>query len=258
MSNKRKRTKPKLPRPSVAIGYVHPDTVSSFWHASLIALLQREWNRVPTVISVLSGPKVDSARNQVMTKWLNETNATHLLMVDTDMVLPPETIDALLKVDKDIVGGLCFSGNGFLSKLAPTIRVVREDADGNPVIDILWDYPQNTLVKCNATGAACMLIKREVAEKVLEARGPDHPLPWFAHGVHNGVEIGEDVAFCLTAGRLGFEVWVDTGLMIPHVKTRFLTDQEYVLSLSRDDHPYYNERETVPVYQEMILDGSSN
>ena len=193
-----------------------------------------------------------------MSKWLNETTATHLLMVDTDMILPPNTIEVLLAADKDIVGGLCFTGNGpSLSKLAPTIKVVRPTENGKLGIEILWDYPTDTLVRCNATGAACMLIKREVAEKVLESRGEDHPLPWFAHGVHNGIEIGEDVAFCLTAGKVGFEVWVDTGLVVPHVKARFLTDMEYVLSLSKDDHPYYDSREEVPVYKE-ILDGSSS
>ena len=258
MSNTPKRKAPKKPESSVAIGYVHPDTVSSYWHASLIQLLQVEWSRVPTIISVMSGPKIDSARNNVMRKWLTETTATHLLMVDTDMILPPDLIEVLLAADKDIVGGLCFTGNGpSLTKLAPTIKVIRPDDDDKPGIEILWDYPTDALVKCDATGAACMLIKREVAEKVWEARGEDHPLPWFAHGVHNGVEIGEDVAFCLTAGRIGYEERVDTGLVIPHVKARFLTEVEYVLSLSKDDHPYYDEREKVPVYKE-IIDGSSS
>ena len=193
-----------------------------------------------------------------MEKWLTETTASHLLMVDTDMILPPYLIEALLEADKDIVGGLCFTGNGpSLSNLAPTIRVIRPNEDGKPNIEVLWDYPRDTLVKCDATGAACMLIKRKVAEDVWEARGKDHPLPWFAHGVHNGIEIGEDVAFCLTAGKLGYEIWVDTGLVIPHVKARFLTDVEYALSLSKADHPYYDEREKVPAYKE-ILDGSSS
>ena len=255
--NKRKPQQ-RQPKHTVVIGYVHPEKVSSYWHSSLINLLRKEYHRVPTVISFISGPKVDSARNNVMKEWLTKTTASHLLMVDTDMILPLETIDVLLKADKDIIGGLCFIGNGpYLEKVMPTIRVIRSDDDGKVTIDCLFDYPINTLVKCDATGAACILIKRKVAEDIWEARGKDHPLPWFAHGVHNGVEIGEDVAFCLTAGKLGYEVWVDTGLMIPHVKNRFLTEGEYFLSLSKETHPYYDKRDQVPVYRE-ILDASSS
>lgn len=260
MSRKKKR-KPQPRRStssktSVAIGYVHPKEVSAFFHVSLLGLFQAEGKGIPPICAIMSGPKIDSARNDVMKMWLTETTATHLLMVDTDMILPSNTIKVLLKADKDIIGGLCFVGNSpYLDKITPTIRVASRDESGNLTIEPLWDYPTNTLVKCDAIGAACVLIKREVAEAVWEARGKDHPLPWFAYGVHNGIEIGEDIAFFLTAGKLGFECWVDTGLVIPHVKTRFLTEDEYFLSLNKETHPYYDKRDQVPIYRE-ILDGS--
>ena len=134
----------------------------------------------------------------------------------------------------------------------PVIKVIEENE-----ILVLWDYPTDTLVQVAATGAACVLIKRKVAEGVWQARGKDHPMPWFAHGMHKNVQIGEDVAFCLTAGKVGYEVWVDTGLIIPHVKPRLIADGDYVISLSREDHPNYEYREKVPIYQE-ILDGNSD
>ncbi len=224
----------------------------------MLQLLQGEWQRkrVVEIISILSGPKLDSTRNSIFRIWLDNTTASHLLMVDTDMLLPANLIDLLLAHDKDIVGGLAFTGIGAASVITPAVRVI-EEINGTPSIQPLWDYPTNTLVQVAAVGAACMLVKREVAEGVLEARGPDHPMPWFAYGMHNNVEIGEDIAFCLTAGKVGFETWVDTSLIIPHDKSRFITDQEYALSLSREDHPYYDLREKVPIYQEL-LDGNSS
>jgi len=249
MGNKSKRG----PKPvTVSIGYCHPEHVSAFFHDSLIGLLQREWHRVQGIISVLSGPKVDMARNHIMKRWLKSTDTDYLLMVDTDMVLPPDTLDILINHDKDIVGGLCFSGMGSGGSVKPVIKVIEENE-----ILVLWDYPTDTLVQVAATGAACVLIKRKVAEGVWQARGKDHPMPWFAHGMHKNVQIGEDVAFCLTAGKVGYEVWVDTGLIIPHVKPRLIADGDYVISLSREDHPNYEYREKVPIYQE-ILDGNSD
>lgn len=225
--------------------------VSAFWHTSLIGLLQNEWHRVSSIIAVLSGPKVDQARNKIMRRWLEGNDTDYLLMVDTDMVLPKNTLDVLLKHDKDIVGGLCFSAVSPDSPVKPTIRMIEESE-----IVPLWDYPPNSLIQVAATGAACILIKREVAEGVWKARGKDHPMPWFAHGMHRNVQIGEDVAFCLTAGRVGYEVWVDTGLVIPHVKSRFVGENEYVLSLSKEDHPMYDDRKRIPIYQELLDDYS--
>lgn len=261
MGNKSKRraNPRKKERPTVALGYCHRAELSSYFHTSILELREHEWikgNPAP-VVAVLSGPKVDSARNRIFERWLEETEASHLLMVDTDMLIPVNTVDRLLQYDKDIVGGLAFTGIGQLSTVIPAIRVIVEGENGAPVITPLWEYPTDSLVQVAGIGAACMLVKRKVAEVVLEARGKDHPMPWFAYGMHNNVEIGEDIAFCLTAGKVGFEVWVDTGFVIPHDKHRFITDSEYVLSLSRNDHPYYDLREKVPIYQELV-DGDSS
>lgn len=202
-------------------------------------------------IAVFSGPKVDEARNEIMKVWLQETDDDYLLMLDTDMVPPEDTIERLLAHDKDIVGGLCFVA-GVGSAVRPTLHVVREDKDGKPYIDILYDYPRNQLVKVDATGAACILIKREVAEYMWEARGIKHPMPWFAFGMHNGIKIGEDVSFCLTAAKCGFEVYVDTSLEVPHMKMHAYGEKDYVISLTDESHPYYTHREKVPVYQEIL------
>jgi len=241
----------------VAIGYCMPFHVDSFFHNSLVNLLWRERNRVVEVIGIISSPKVDAARNQIFKIWLDKTDADYLLMVDTDMVLPVDTLDRLLHHDKDIVAGLYFLGHGHLrGGLQPTLHIINKDNPDQP-LGILWDYPINSLVQVAGTGAGCMLVKREVAEKMLVARGEDHKMPWFAYGMHNGVEIGEDIAFCLTANKIGFEVWVDTGLVPQHVKPAFLGEEQYAMSLLRPEHPFHDRAESVPIYQEL-LDGSSS
>lgn len=218
---------------------------------SLRRLERNPKNRIQGVIAVLSGPKVDDARNELFHTWLNETKAPLFLMVDTDMVLPENTTELLVKADKDIVGGLCFSmGNNGVVR--PVVHRIVPDEDGSPIMDLWYDYPPDSLVQVDGTGGACMLIKRHVAEAVLAARGPDHPMPWFAFSMFKDVRIGEDVHFCLTAGKLGYEVWIDTRLKVPHLKTVAIGEVDYVRSLMDERHPHYNQRETVPIYRNLV------
>ncbi len=243
----------------VAIGYCMPDKVSSYFHTSLVQLIRAEAHRVGPTIGVISGPKIDDARNKIVHAFLEETEATHLLMVDTDQVLRRDTISRLLEADKDIVGGLIFIGASGVSPIRPNVVVSVPVGEGPEwTMEPLWEYPTDTVVQVAGVGAACMMVTREVYEKVLVARGDQHPLPWFAHGMHKGIQIGEDIAFCLTAQKIGFEVWCDTGLVIPHVKPRFIDEATYVISLNTEAHPYYNDREKVPVYQEFVGHGDSS
>ena len=240
----------------VVIGYCHPDMVHSIWHASLVQLLRKENRRVAAVFGVRSGPKIDSARNQIVAEFL-KGNGTHLLMVDTDMVLPPNTIERLLRADREIVGGLAFIGSFDGSHVRPNIVEANVVDDKSYTLNPVWEYPQG-LVEVDAIGAACMMVKREVFENMRLARGEDHPMPWFAHGVAGNVEIGEDIAFCLTARKMGYSVWCDTRLVVPHAKIRYIDDEDYVESLAMADHPYYAERERVPIYQKAVNGDDSN
>lgn len=177
-------------------------------------------------------------------------------MVDTDMVLPDDTISRLISHNKDIVGGLAFTA-GMNSAMRPTLHVIREGEDGLPYVDILWDYPPDSLVEVDGTGGACLMVTRKAAQAVWDARGEDHKMPWFAFGMHNGVEIGEDIGFCLTAQKVGFKTYVDTGLIVGHIKPRILGQDDYVRSLMQENHPYYTRRGEVPIYQDLTGDYSS-
>jgi len=245
-----------LPKSTIAIGYVHPEKVSAFFMSSLVRLLRLEGHRIEGVIAIHSGPKVDDARNQLFKEWLRKTNANRLLMVDTDMILPENTIKRLIGHNKDIVGGLCFSG-GWSGTVKPVIHRVEPDENGQARLTVVYDYPPDTLMEVDGTGGACMMISRRCAEDVWRARGEDHQMPWFAYSMHNGLRIGEDIAFCLTAQKVGYKTYVDTGLEIPHVKPTTLGEVDYVRSLLNENHPHYNQRDTVPIYREL-LDGDAS
>lgn len=238
----------------VTLGYAHSNTLESLFVAARDRLRAEE-PRIKNQIEVHSGPKVDDARNEIVKQWLTHYQTDRLLMVDDDMVLRTDMVDRLIAHRKDIVGGLYFTG-GFSTPKRPHLYVI-EEQEGKPTLQVLWDYPLNSLVEVNGTGAGCLLITRRVCKAIWRARGKEHPMPWFAFGAHNNVPIGEDIAFCLTAGRLGYPTYVDTSLVIGHIKPTVVTDLDYVRSLSDSSHPHYTEREKVPIYREMVYGDAS-
>jgi hypothetical protein len=233
----------------VVIGYLTAGQPEAAFMASITRLIGNPENRIIGDIQIVSGPKVDNGRNQLFRTWLDETTADYLFMVDDDHAVPPDAITRLRGHRKDIVGGLCFTVSR-TGVLRPTIHVAEEKEDGSAQITILYDYPTDSLIQVTGTGAACMMVSRRCAREVGKAMG-DHPLPWFAFGMHNGLEIGEDVGFCMRAAKVGFDSWVDTGLEVPHLKIASFGEVEYVRSLMQNNHPYYDLREQVPIYREL-------
>lgn len=234
----------------VVVGYLTAGQPEAAFVSSLTRLLSKQENRIIGDIQIISGPNVDSARNQLFDTWLNETVADYFLMVDDDMVLPPDAITRLRGHRKDIIGGLCFSQS--LSGITrPVIHIMEEDENGKPHLAIMYDYPTDTVLEVAGTGGACMLVTRRCAKAIKDAMG-DHAMPWFAFGMHNNVRIGEDIGFCLRAAKVGYKTFVDTGLEVPHIKRHTVGEVEYIRSLLSNDHPYYDLREKVPIYQELV------
>lgn len=144
------------------------------------------------------GPYVSFNREEVAARFLNDPRKfTHLFFVDSDMEFEADVLDKLLAHDKDIVGARYYR---------------RQGKEGVPAVNTRYDMPgvsiPNHVYKNYATATGCMLIKREVFEKL--------PRPWFALGpVEN--PCGEDIFFCRLAKENGVEIWEDPTLNIKHI-----------------------------------------
>ncbi len=190
-------------------------------------------------MKMTSGPRIAEARSQLVDMFFAEeqiNKAEWLLMIDSDMVFKADLVDQLLSVADPvkvpILGGLCFAG-GRDHDPYPTIyrEVQAYGEDGKPFIAIepYRDYPRNSLVKVGATGAACLLVHRQVFVALSKphpqgfgtfADGRKNQYPWFAEGTvaPNGEPIGEDIAFCRRATGLGIPIHVHTGIKLGHIK----------------------------------------
>ena len=202
---------------TVAAAFVHPGTVSTAFVLSL-----RATPGVDEWLEQRSGPNVARARNLLVERFL-ATDHEWMFMVDTDMSWPPDALERLLADGVNVVGGLCFGvGEG---RLIPTIFDTITLA-GEDVIVRVESYPRDRLVSCAATGAAFLLIHRQVLEDVRD-RHFSAAFQWFQETERDGYPVGEDVTFCLRAGECGHQVHVDTRIKVGHTKTVTMTESTF-------------------------------
>ncbi len=154
---------------------------------------------------------VDNARNEIVEEFL-KSDCTHLMMIDADTIPPMDALDKLLAHDLDIVTALTpiiehdakriNDSNGFYKKY---------NAVG-------WDdqflQANVGLQKIRGCGASCILIKRNVLEKMED--------PWFRFTYKDDTGkktfIGEDVYFIMMSIGKGFVPMADTSIICGHKK----------------------------------------
>jgi len=128
---------------------------------------------------------------------------THILFLDADILPRKNTLERLIRHDKDIVMGVYpISQNGSIKW-----SVSREECfDGIPIEEL----PRN-LFKIKAGGFGVTLIKFEVLQKL------EWPY-WKNIFVPGDVEKGEDIYFCDKAREAGFDIWCDPKVKCNHIR----------------------------------------
>lgn len=228
-------------RTRVVIGFIHPGEVAGDFMDSVCRTLMAESRPDGLTgpgggyIALRSGPRIAEARSQVVETFLtNEAyvDAEWLFMVDSDMVFDPLALRRLLDVadpvERPIVGGLCFAGSS-PEGCYPTLYALRPDDEKRWEIEKVTEWPEGELVKVGATGAAALLVHRNVLTTMYRAfeflpNGQRNNYPWFVegHSDAHGRPMGEDIAFCIRAQGLGFPIHVHTGIEFGHRKSVIL------------------------------------
>lgn len=203
--------------PSLAI--LTPTRVDQFpgYFVDSLWALRRSW---PANFFHLAGRPVAFARNELVRTAL-EGPFTHLLWLDADMAVPPETFEHLLAMDVPIASGLYFSRtqtpiphayhwvreeNGvhwYLPMAKEFAAWLHANPDEENEVDSHAFLPD--VYEADSIGFGCVLIRREVFERV--------PAPWFVGNIDGG---GEDFDFCRKAKAAGYQIWVDFGLQCEH------------------------------------------
>lgn len=224
--------------PNLAIGIPHLGDLPDYFFKSVVAM--KKGPQGTYFLTMVKNHPVDLARNLIVETVLDESDATHLLFLDSDMTFPVLAAERLLQANKDIVSATYFARAETPSPHAYEFN--RRDENGvtwyrsmaeefaawvkaNPVhVDQGNEslFAQH-LVKVDAVGAGCLLIRRHVLERIDELHGAD-PYPWFKN--HEGSRGGEDFTFCERARAAGFDIWVDFGVQCNHYAPGNFTGRE--------------------------------
>lgn len=150
---------------------------------------------------------VAHCRNQAVADLLS-SDATHLLFVDDDVLVPENVLEKLLAAGMPIVSGCC-----------PCVSIVNDSVNGSAYINARFDGKWadgwfDGLQSAEAVGAGCILIGREVLEEI--------GFPWFTWGEHqrgNRVYFtSDDVQFCNRASELGYKIFAHGNVRCRHFK----------------------------------------
>lgn len=133
---------------------------------------------------------IDHNRNIIVDEFL-KTDCTHLLMVDSDVVPPDNVVDMVHNDVPVCCAHVSTSING------ETIPVGMTKVEGGYAHN--FEHSAPALHKVDATGTGCILIKREVFDKI------DKPYFAFKYDEDGFLSNGEDFDFTERVGDVYFD-----------------------------------------------------
>ena len=198
---------------AIAIGLPMDELMFSQFFTNFLGLDYMPWDNLITTTSTY----LPSARNQVHNVFLNKTQASHLLMLDSDVLPPPRLIERLMTQEKDMIGGWYVkkekygvkSANGEVQIIQrPVVYDYLKTENGVPLYQQRVGAGQG-VESVDGAGAGCWLMSRKVAEALGE-----NP-----YDMNSG---GEDLVLCKKIKDLGFDLWIDWSIRCAHTGVFFV------------------------------------
>ncbi|MDE1996554.1 MAG: hypothetical protein KGI75_28905 [Rhizobiaceae bacterium] len=216
--------------------------VAKDYMQSIVSLMHASAQRgVQLTLALLGNDAlITRSRNTLVSHFLNDTAATHMLFIDADISFEPEQVMRLLDVDKDVVAAMYpikdYDWNSVAKATLQNSETLSEAAlhyVGTPLPDPIAEWDGDFVTAIYA-GTGMLLIKRAVIEKMISAYpdlryGAIHAYPvtkstpatqyaLFESLIEEetGIYLSEDFAFCHRWRALGGEIWLDTGSKLNH------------------------------------------
>jgi len=182
--------------------YVETDTVKSIYDLDIP-------DGYTTELQFFYGYQVDQIRN-LIAEWAK--NYDYLFSVDSDIVLPKDSLRKMLNADKPLVSGL------YIQRIPNTHTLeVYKDSGFGGTINIPYEEIQGRgLVQIAGCGFGCALIKGEVF------RNMEYPHFVYKSALDHKHTVSEDIYFCAKARSIGYELYADTSIICDHIgNTKF-------------------------------------
>jgi hypothetical protein len=183
---------------------------------------------------------VTRGRNTLLTKFLDQKDATHLFFVDADIAFETRQVSRMLAFDQDVVAGMYplkqMEWNGAAIERVNAGERLEQAAlryVGAPCVGDGAERRQG-FVTADYAGTGFMLIKRKVIEKMIAAYPETHftvshhtSLPSTSGNQYalfdcmidkeSGAYLSEDYTFCKRWRALGGKIWLDTESRLSHI-----------------------------------------
>jgi FkbM family methyltransferase len=196
--------------------YIEPDTFKSIFDLKVPDEYKLDFQ-------YFYGYQIDQIRN-LIAEWAK--NYDYLLSVDSDIVMPNDTLEKLLAADKDIISGL------YIQRIpgTQTLELYMDTPNGgctNIPYELLKD---RGVIEIAACGMGCALIKSEVF------RSMQYPHFFYKSALNHKDTVSEDVYFCLKARKLGFKVWADPEITCDHIGNTVYRLPKEIQTFSSEAH----------------------
>jgi len=195
---------------AIAIGIPFDELSFSQFAVNLLGLHIMPWDMPITTMSTY----LPMARNQIHDIFIeNKDQGSHLLMLDSDVLAPPNIIATLLMANKPIVGGWYRKKEKYpIKRLDGTVEIAQRpvvyDYDKDKKGFIQRVAPGTGIERVDGAGAGCWLMRRDVAEGIGKS-------PY-------GEDSGEDLVLCRKITEAGFEMWIDWSMACAHLGAFFV------------------------------------
>lgn len=183
---------------------ITPDTFKSLWD------MDKAGHEV--IFETVRGYDCATARNKIAQKAI-DIGADYVLMVDSDMVIPADTLVNFLDEPVPVCIGYCPRRSNHdmsaIYKMYQPNGVPHFDYDDPYMMEELREA-QETRLRIHGGGMACSLIATDVFRRL--------EYPWFDWvNYKNKNVLSEDLYFCEQCKRAGIPVLVDTRVSCGHI-----------------------------------------
>lgn len=192
-----------IPKKKILIGiptnkYIETETFKSIYDLRIP-------NGYEVEFQYFYGYQIDQIRN-LIAEWAKRYD--YLFSVDSDIVLPPDTLEKMLAHNVDMVSGL------YIQRIPDThtLEVYKDNGRGGStnidIDEIDFSQPLHEIVGC---GFGCVLIKGHLFREM------EYPHFVYKSALDHKNTFSEDNYFCMKAREKGFKIYMDCTIHCEHI-----------------------------------------
>ena len=200
--------------------YIEPETFKSIYDLYVP-------NGFTTDFQFFYGYRIDQIRN-LIADWGRHYD--YLFCVDSDIILPNDTLVKLLEADKDIISGLYIQrkpGQHILELYQHQTYVQKGLKRIGIGFQNMTSVDSTDVFQVAACGFGCVLINSKVLNEI------DYPHFEYKTAIDHRDTFSEDIFFCNKASEHGFTIWAHPDVVCEHIgQTKFVVNKPQMVATS--------------------------